>query len=270
MSDIPLHDDGIPHINIETGGMGELEKTVAASGKVIGALVNFAVENGANPVNLDHVSRVTDIAHWRILPPEAFQPHQLAKTDPNTGDVSVRKDRISSLHTVTHEGVHRAAVLKRLQEGKPHPGFVVAGLFGFELSDHGRGLRPLDETNYLDMNNQARQKSLKKSMSDIRTATELLNEGITEWSVRRANGLQAENGKVIEMSQEDAHPDGVSLIQDLKKESSIDSAKIDALLIEAALTGDVNHLANSLGSNLLLKILRRGVSTQNFMKAMLG
>lgn len=231
----------------------ELAEQVEASRKAVEALVEFALANGAEPSSFDHLQEVWKPEHYNSIPSEEMPPNNAGLTIAETGDVFIRKDRTGNFHTVFHESVHRSAHLRRIRDNASQPAEIVAGLYGFTISPDGKSLEPLDAT-ILDAIPEAdREGFLENWRQEVKMATNILVEGITEWAVQKANGLNTADGSVITISKdENTYPLHTDVIDTIHGAPGLEPQKADVLLIETALTGDLSRLAKGTEGSLTI------------------
>lgn len=231
----------------------KLTEQVEASRKAVEALVAFALANGAEPNSFDHLQKVWKSEHYNSIPSERMPPNNAGLTIAETGDVFIRKDRTGNFHTVFHESIHRCAHLRRIRDNAPQPAEIVAGFYGFAISPDGKSLEPLDNTILDAIPEVNREGFLENYRQKIKIATKILVEGITEWAVQKANGLNTADGLAITVSKdENTYPMHTEVINTIHEVSGLKPQKADALLIEIALTGDLIKLAKGTRGSLTI------------------
>ena len=231
----------------------EIASQVEKSRETTEALVALAIQNGAEPSSFDHLEEVWKPESYYNAPTDVLPPNVKALTLAETGDVFIREDNSSDFHTIFHESIHRSAHLRRIRDENPPPAEIVAGLYGFTISPDGKTLQPLDPATLENIPEADREGFLENWREQVKAATNILVEGLTEWAVQRANGLKTADGQTINISKEERlYPLHTEVIDSLREVSGLDPQKADALLIETALTGDLRILNRGMGDGLSL------------------
>ena len=259
-----------PELNSEAVGTPDnpeqlFKKSLEISQQVITKLATFAIENGANPNKLTHLTQVFSPGGHILLPPMGIMRKELAKvhgdtettrntqaiTAKKTGQVFVPEESAGNVHDCLHESIHRASWLyNRLQGLGVNETLLIRAIatqFGLEVTPEGKigpnspvlqTLNPDDKT--------GRDELLKGYTDHLKTEVFIINEGLTEWVTQRADGLILENGQTLNIPEENKrYPYQVEEIEAIREKmfkAGIEQSKVDAILITAALTGDVAEL----------------------------
>ncbi len=264
----PPQDNVFPTI-YKNERLPELVDTFKDTKPILEAVAGFAIDHGMDAARLDHLDQVWNPLHWTIARPHGWPPHIFAVTNAWTGDVTIRADRIKDPQIIIHESMHRAAVLARRRDGTPHPGFTVAGILGLDINSKGDVVGLYDSAPIVDMTTEEKQKFFARKTVRCSLATELVNEGVTEWATRKAKELKTKDGKPIDFPvNEDLYKLDTAMIKDIREATKMTEDQVDALLVEVALTGDIAKLTIALDGYLpVAELLERNSGLRAMMKA---
>lgn len=236
----------------EIGSRLDMEKHIKEAQLAIDALVEFAISNGANPEQLDHLSEVSDLGAYVAVNIRNMPGGVAGLMLTETGDVMIREDRTNNFHDIFHESVHRSAFLGNKAHNSQPVQVVVANIYGFKMAKDGKTLAP--ENFPKELSKEARDEYLRTSTFVVKMDTSRLKEGLTEWTVQIADGLVMKNGQIITINEEDKkNPDDVTMIKNIKikliQVTSMTEIQADSVLITCALSGNVKPLVELIGGN---------------------
>lgn len=240
-------------------------RTLETSKRIMDLLVNFATQNGVAPESFSHLTKVFGPDGHMLLPPVDVMRAELAKTQGQTdrtmrtraltarttGQVFVPEEQAGSVHDILHESVHRAVWLKDKELGlntkTTNIAKQLAESLGVTISVDGR-VDP--ESEYIKQSLRADEKKedlVQLLTETLREGTSAVTEGLTEWTTQQAVGIAAAQGVVIEMASKDnAFEDEVRYIDECRskfqKAEGLTDDRVDAKIIEAALSGDISEL----------------------------
>lgn len=241
----------------------ELRRSLDFAKAAIGALSDFAVQNGARDTDLSHIDKIWNEESFHLLPrklikkglEEAGRDSESASlvsglTARKTGDVFIPEEDPGNTHTVIHESIHRASY----STGEPNKDLLerqVAEECDFRLTDKGT----LDPNSPYFRNKPNDDNELKLWGSFVGQVASQLREGLTEWAAQRAEALVSDRGFVGGMVLPGKkYPDQVDWIEKMKKDfqqkSGTSEHEADAVFIHAALSGNISRIANGIGKNL--------------------
>lgn len=232
-------------VSAERNTRSELIEQVHASRDALRALTARAIELGADPSRLAHINteQMWDENAFFVVSAEKMPPNRAGITLTETANVFLHEDRAGNFHDVAHESIHRAFQLGRLLNSRPRMESVIAGLYGFTISTDGRTLEPLDTARFNDLPTEAREESIRTTIEEIRNASEILSEGLTEWSTQRLHGLRTEQGLEVVIPEEaNGYPLHTMMVEALHDIRGLQGDQVDALFLQTALSGDIMPL----------------------------
>lgn len=229
-----------------------LTANVEKQGRMLDALVEFAVSRGADRSKFEHIKDVPNPDHYFCIPNDKMPPGVRALTI--NRDVFVREDQVDNPHILLHESVHRAKDLKtgdRLiyQE-------TIAGLYGFTFRKDSAGkiigLEPIDKSALQNVPEADRPDYLEEWKQRINSIAAIFIEGLTEWVVLRANGLTTKDGEIIALTTDEIYQAfDMQSIDGIRDFSGLTKEEFEALAIETALTGNISDMIPKLGDSII-------------------
>lgn len=241
-------------------------RTIETSRQAITALAEIAIANGIEEQKLAHLGNIFTQDSHILMPPVAVMRAELAKitgreTDitkrtralrsQKTGQVFVPEEQAGSIHDVLHESIHRATWLhdrvQGLSENQTLLANQLASKYGVTISKDGKIDPDSEYIRTYASNDNERTMLIEFFMQTLKERVPQATEGLTEWATKRANGLTTKEGNKITMMEDDlAYQELVKEIEEIKtkmiKQKGITNEKADAILITAALTGDIEKL----------------------------
>ncbi len=240
-------------------------QTMEISKQAMYALVDFSIQNGVPPQQFSHISRVFEEDGHVLLPPIENMRAALVKvhgptdramrtralTTRKTGQVFVPEEQADSVHDVLHESTHRAAWLKDRELGlsinTTNIAIQLASRFGVTITADGKVDPNSDYIKRMAQNEEERENLIQFFTETLKAETPKVTEAITEWVTQKANGVVTKEGKKIILAEEDmAYDDEVRYANEIRvrmmQQNGLTQETVDAKLITAALTGDINEL----------------------------
>lgn len=242
------------------------KKTLEISKQTMTSLVDFAVSKGIDAKNFDHLANVFTQDSHILMPPVEVMRSELAKisggeTDSTrrtralrsqkTGEVFVPEEQTGSIHDVLHESIHRAAWLHDktlgLSEYQTLLANQLATKYGITITTEGKVDPNSKYIQTYGSNDNEKGELMKYFTNMLKEKVSHVAEGLTEWATRKANGLTTKEGTEIHMpEQELSYSDLVKDFEEVKakmvSQLNIPAEKADAILITAALTGDIKEI----------------------------
>ncbi len=218
----------------------DIQPVLGEVGGVFKNYVDYLTGQGFNGERYKHLEGMLDPSAFWIVPKDTLDKRGiLASFATNTGQISFAVEYLDRLKTITHECVHRSVCLAR-GYGSSSEKFVKQ--LNDRLGPEGYGV--LAKSNPMD--------DLARNV----------NEGLTEWLAQQADGMKLPSGKIIQIPAEHkTYPEEVDAVRDLIGAIKANNPQysdefIRAMMMDAALTGDVSNLLNAVGVERFINIFR--------------
>lgn len=209
----------------------QLQKQVELSQRAMTTLVSHAIKEGVDPSRFDHMSEVFDPRFYTIGG-KKFMKSEVAGDTDYWGRPRIREDSVN-FTTILHESIHRAANLRNLKE------------------DDMTGTEKL-----IDL-----YKDGETSLSDSEAVymNDILQEGLTYWVQELTNRIRDPNEQAPRVDRIPGRLLQYFLAVDLIAREllgrGLSLSKVDAIMIQVALTRDYGELISRVGPSQLREIL---------------
>lgn len=235
----------------------KLSQSIKTAKKIIDSLVIFATQHGIHKDKFANLNNVWVGNGFLLLPNEMMDSAIIetkgwskdqavnlrATTSNETGEVFAREEYADKVHDIAHESVHRAVILARNAGIVPSLRKQIAPVYDLLLTKDDE----LDPQSIALLSRPEKKDEIRTHFSQ---AIKQFDEGITEWVVQQANKIRGEGAGII--SEADyKYPDQVKgiikMIEKYREKSGLSEEASIAVFIEAALTGDISKIYESMG-----------------------
>lgn len=236
-----------------------LHQSVETSRKATSSLIEYAVAHGTDKARFSHLEEVWKSEGFHLIPTEAMPKGMVAATAPATGEVYVGDKYADRFEAIFHESVHRAAHLGRKTNGTPSFLSQLATMYRYTIPEPGK-IELVDSSSLQRFPEEERNDVLAIWYEELKKDREKLEEGLTEWTVQKSNGMKTIDNEDIKIKEEfRLYPDQVNAIETLKEKLQIyrkyTPEQAGTYLITAALTGNISDLANSVGGAFMVQAI---------------
>lgn len=231
---------------------------LAEARRAMTTLTDYAVANGADASKLAHLEKVWNDDEFAVIEGKHMPPGMKAGTSPVTAEVWISDEHVD-LRTVYHESIHRAAHLGRQASNTPSFKTQISEPYGF--INHGKGVIEAAEGSPLrEYPEPDRSEVLKWWNKRINEDRAKLEEGLTEWALVKTAGMTSKDGVRMNIEGRRLYVPQVAAVEAIKakmqKQQKLSPSQADAILIQAAVTGDwSNTIFNKIDRNDLSNIL---------------
>lgn len=214
---------------VKAGNLQQLTPLIHDAQDAAKSLADYAISNGANPQNFAHINQTWNPDKFYITD---YVPRGAAALKEGfTNNILIGRAYTGRFKTIFHECIHRMCTVGAskgdsifLSPGSNIENELKAGFSQIEVP----------------------------SYTQISTNANKLDEGLTEWVARKAEGLTTRDGRTIQIpSEHKTYQDQVEgvekIVGAIMQHSGLSRQKAEAVVIEAAMSGDRSRLIESAG-----------------------
>lgn len=219
---------------------GELSKTLDRAKEEFDFAIELATSQGIPNALFSYPEEIYDRKAY-IIDDSLDTP---GECDPLFGFVSIHPNYLSQVHASLHESIHRAFYISKYKNIQAN----IAELYNIPFKD---GMIVIGAKQFQQLSQADKDLFLRRNQMFLLKKQVSINEGLIEWTLHTLDRYHLQRGDGRKVRSIDAYRPQIDSIEELKqnimKKAKNKEEYVDAVIITAALTGNVEVLRRMAG-----------------------